>query len=98
VSVIVQKAVKDNSVEALVLRLGGLFCKTCTSLMPGRTIAGPGGGRVSQAPTVRWVSLDAPMLAAACKPAVCTKTTIKTTPKSMPNVVTRDWERVSDGH
>ena len=89
VSVIVQKAVKDNSVEALVLRLGGLVLQdlhiinALAAQLPAQAAV-----ELAQAPTVRWVSLDAPMLAAACKPPCATKTTTKITPKSMPNVVT----------
>ncbi len=72
-SVIVQKTVKDTQVESLVIRLGGTvtadlhIINAFGAILPAKAIA-----ELSRADGVRWVSLDAPMVEAACQQCVDT--------------------------
>jgi serine protease AprX len=65
VGVIVQKLVRDDSVENLVIRLGGTVTKNLPIInafaaeLPAGTVPA-----LAQNPGVRWVSLDAPMVKA----------------------------------
>ena len=62
VSVVVQKLVKDSSVEKLVTLLGGVVTKDL-SIINAFAVTLPAGAipALAQAPGVRWVSLDAPV-------------------------------------
>jgi len=66
VSVIVQKADRSGQAEQLVAGLGGVVTKDLHIInafgaeLPGAALVG-----LAQAPWVRWVSLDAPMVSAA---------------------------------
>ena len=78
VSVIVQKAVKDATIEEWVARRGGQVTRDLhiinafAAVLPTQAAV-----ELAREPSVRWVSLDAPMLEAACKPP-CTTTKTRT--------------------
>ncbi len=62
VSVIVQKTVKDNSIEELVTRLGGSITKDLHIINAfAAELPAKATPELAQANGVRWVSLDAPM-------------------------------------
>ena len=71
VSVIVQKQVRDSSIEELATRLGGQITldlhiiNAFGARIPARSIP-----ELARAAGVRWISLDAPMTETACTPCV----------------------------
>jgi serine protease AprX len=76
VNVIVQKSVKDNSVENMVARMGGSVTKDLDIInafaarMPGKVVT-----QVARAQGVRWVSTDGPVAGTAvetCTPCIDT--------------------------
>jgi serine protease AprX len=75
VGVIVQKLVRDDSVEHLAIRLGGVVTKNL-HIINAFAAELPAGAvpALAQAPGVRWVSLDAPMVKAgrACSQCIDT--------------------------
>ena len=63
VSVIVQKTLRDTTVEALVVRLGGVVLQDLHIINAfAAELPAQAAVELAQAPGVRWVSLDAPML------------------------------------
>jgi serine protease AprX len=73
VGVIVQKTVKDASIEELVARLGGAVTQDLDIInafaaeLPGKAVP-----ELARADGVRWVSLDAPVVQAACTQCIDT--------------------------
>ena len=74
--VIVQKTVKDSSVEELVTRLGGVVTQDLSLInafaaeLPGKAVP-----ELAQAGGVRWVSLDAPTVSSSIDGSTATRST-----------------------
>src|SRR4051812_9653388 len=67
VSVIVQKVVKDNSVENMVTQLGGTVTKDLHIINAfAATLPAKGVSQLARANGVRWVSMDAPVVKTDC--------------------------------